>query len=124
MPAAATKELASTATPITPAGSAEPHASPAVVPLHRGWNAVAGGLVAACVGMLLLVGLYLRAPRDAAQPQAFTTPPAPGERVAPGEGVPLVDGADPREPAAGRGADEPAAAEGAEDIGIADNERW
>ncbi len=40
-----------------------------------GWSGVKGGLIAAGIAILLLVGLYLQLPRSAGTPQAFITPP-------------------------------------------------
>jgi Putative zinc-finger len=40
-----------------------------------GWGGVKGGIIAAGIAILLLVGLYLELPRSTGTPQAFITPP-------------------------------------------------
>jgi hypothetical protein len=88
----------------SPPASAEP-ASPAeddrVIDLSDrarlagGWNGVRGGLIAAGIAILLLVGLYLELPRSAGTPQAFINPPrrAPlGEPFEPSAGDRLARG--------------------------------
>jgi hypothetical protein len=96
--------------------------------LNGGWNGLAGGLVAAGIAVLLLVGLYLELPRQAGQPQAFVTPPSrregttgPAEPAAPamlarrGEPAPVRSGT-----AAGAAPPETASAPGMEDAGAAE----
>ncbi|MFN2433472.1 MAG: anti-sigma factor [Gemmatimonadota bacterium] len=60
---------------LTGSGLSVAEGGPAVaVPLHARWGAVAGGLVAAGIAVVLLVGIYLQGPRATAEPQAFTEP--------------------------------------------------
>jgi hypothetical protein len=63
---------------ILDAGVSRPEVSGSVMDLrsHRrltGWRAVSGGLIAAGIAVVLLIGVYLKSPRPGVEPQAFTT---------------------------------------------------